>query len=391
MTENGNRKERNMTFTCFSAIGILLVVVSHIDLTAFTVGNLYPYYSFQVGIFYFISGYFYKPEEQNQVGKYILRKVKTLLIPYFCWNLVYGVITSIFHNLGFSIGSNLSLSTLIVEPILHGHQFMYNFAAWFVPALFLLEVCNVIGRKMLVWLLSWCRNKVSPLQLNKITGFDNEYIIMLLYFIIGLVTVYLAKRGSVYDWYRLPARIMFAAPIFQIGRLYNRKIEERDKLPSRIYLPILLVIQYFIVKNSAGLAFSAVWVSGFANGIWMPYLTTVTGIAFWLRIAKIATPYFVKSRIAIFMGSNTFSIMMHHIFAFILLKGVFAYFYTNTSLCGDFDMVAFLGTTDYYYLPDGMRVFQWLYLIVGISLPLFVAWGMKWVVTFQAHTKHHAV
>lgn len=352
--------ERNMTFTCLSALGILFVVVSHIDLTLFTIGNLFPYYSFQVGIFYFISGYFYKPEREEKIGGYILHKVKTLLFPYFCWNLCYGIITMVFRYLGFSIGSDLSLYTLLVAPMIHGHQFMYNFAAWFVPALFLLEICNVVGRKML-----------------SLIAIKNEYLIMLLYLIIGCVTVYLAKRGSVYDWYRLPARIMFAAPIFQMGRLYHAKIEEKDTLSSVVYFPVLLLIQYVIVKNSGGLAFSAVWVSGFANSIFTPFLTTMTGIAFWLRIARVITPLFVKSKVAVFMGNNTFSIMMHHIFAFILLKGVFAYIYSKTLLLQDFDMTSFLSTTDYYYLPNGMKVFQWLYLVVGIGFPLFVAWSLK--------------
>lgn len=136
--------KENKEFRILSAIGIILVVAGHLGYDLFDIGGLFPYYSFHVFIFLFISGYFYKDEAERHIGRYLLRKCKTLLLPYFAWNLFYGILTTLLHAAGFSIGEPLSLKTLFLSPFLDGHQFLYHFPAWFVPVLFMLEVINVL-------------------------------------------------------------------------------------------------------------------------------------------------------------------------------------------------------------------------------------------------------
>lgn len=43
----------------------------------------------------------------------------------------------------------MSLHNLFIEPFITGHQFVYNLAAWFVPALFLVEVVNLFLRRLM--------------------------------------------------------------------------------------------------------------------------------------------------------------------------------------------------------------------------------------------------
>ena len=352
------RIKRNETFVILSAIGILLILLGHLDFPLLNMGGLLPYYSFHVMLFVFISGYFYNPEEEKHIFVYLKRKVLHLLVPYFIWNLVYGIIATLLHGIGMQIGENISLYNLFIAPFLSGHQFMYQAASWFVPALFLLELCNILGRKILAMI-----------------NIRNEYVLMLLYLLIGLTTVYLAKRGSVYDYYKLPARIMLMAPCFQMGRLYKEKLKSHDTLPNYLYFPILLVIQLVIVYINYGqLAYSAVWVTGFAHSVFLPYLTTVTGIAFWLRVAKELTPLLSKSRLVMYLGTHTFSVMVHHLMGFFLLNCIFAVLSGVSERFTDFDYARF--TTDIYYvfLPDGMQEWKWLYLIVGLTLPLGISY-----------------
>ena len=54
--------KRNDTFVILSAIGIILIMLGHLDFPVLTMGGLFPYYSFHVMLFPFISGYFYKKE-----------------------------------------------------------------------------------------------------------------------------------------------------------------------------------------------------------------------------------------------------------------------------------------------------------------------------------------
>lgn len=351
---------RNQTFNFLSAIGIILVILGHLNFGVLTVGELFPYYSFQIMIFLFISGYFYNPIDEKKIMVYIKRKALHLLLPYFIWNFIYGIIATLFHTLGFTIGDNISLYNLFIAPILGGHQFMYNATAWFVPALFLVELANIVGRKILSYL------KIK-----------NEAIILILYLLIGCLAVYLSQRGSVYDYYRLPARIMFLLPAFQFGRIYKAKLEERDTLRSVIYFPILIIVQLIIVMTHAGLGFSAVWVSSFANTPFTPYLTTITGIAFFLRISKLLSPVIGKSNFVQYLGANTYSVMMNHLFSFMILKSIFSLIHHITPYFHDFDQTAFLSDIYYIYLPGGFDQLKWVYLIIGIFIPLAIAYVIQ--------------
>ena len=55
---NEKMKQRNETFVVLSAIGILLILLGHLDFPLLSMGNLFLYYSFHVMLFAFISGYF---------------------------------------------------------------------------------------------------------------------------------------------------------------------------------------------------------------------------------------------------------------------------------------------------------------------------------------------
>ena len=354
-------RNENREMRILSAIGIILVVAGHLGYNLFEIGDLFPYYSFHVFIFVFISGYFYKPESKERMGAYIGRKCLSLLLPYFLWNFVYGIVVILMRSMGFYIGGDLSFRTLLIAPFVDGHQFMYNYPAWFVPALFLIEVVNVIMRKIL-----------SLLHL------ENEWLNFAGCLLAGILTVYLAKGGHVWGYYKIPGRILFMLPGFQLGRIYKEKIEKYDRqLSDGIYLVAVILIQVLVIIWSAGLAFSAVWVTSFANSPIVPYITVCTGIAFWLRVAKILSkiPYFANKLIVI--GRNTYSIMMHHIMSFMLLKGFFYLLSRYTPLCEGFDSKMFFEEVNFVYLAGGAEASKWLYLFVGIGLPLFIAKGQK--------------
>lgn len=351
------RKEKriNGAFRILSAIGIVLVVAGHADFHIFDLGGLFPYYSFHVSVFLFISGYFYDDSAEEHIGKYIKHKLASLMAPYFIWNLFYGVLAALLRGNGFGIGEGIGVRTLFIEPFLGGHQYGFNFAAWFVPALFLIEIINVCMRRVLSWM-----------HLRK------EWLICGGCLLVGVLTVWLAIGGHVWGYYKFPGRILFMLPVFQAGHLYRVKLEKFDRLPNGTYMFGLLVIQLVIVCSCAGLAYSTVWCSGFVNGPLIPYLTILTGIAFWLRIAKMLEPLFEKWKLAEEIGKNTFSIMMHHILGFMLVKGVFYLLSGWTEYFSDFDAAAFLSDIGYIYVPGGVQVFKWVYLFVGIALPLLI-------------------
>ena len=61
----------------------------------------------------------------------------------------------------------------------------------------------------------------------------------------------------------------------------------------------------------------------FDNGCVLPYVTAITGIAFWLRVAKLITPIIKNKKLVRMISDNTYSIMIHHIFAFMIVNWAF--------------------------------------------------------------------
>lgn len=345
----------NMQLRILSALAMILVVMGHVDEQLLTIGGLFPYYSFHIALFLFISGYFYGPEKEEQIGAYLAGKARSLLLPYFIWNLIYGLLVVLMRAAGFYIGNGPSLWTLFAEPFLSGHQFLYNAPAWFVPALFLTEAVNVMLRRLL-----------GPVHVK------NEWVLMGLYLCLGFAVAWLSAHGYVYDWYRIPGRIMYMLPCYQMGQLYRRRLERHDRLPDWLYFGILFVTQLLLTSFCNGLAVSAAWVNGFLNGPVVPYVTAATGIAFWLRISRLLTPVLSESGFWNYFGSNTFAVMMHQIMAFFAVKSVFALGNSAAGWFADFDWNAYLTDVYYVYLPAGLPQYRMLYVIAGICLPLLL-------------------
>ena len=73
---------RNQTFQFLTVIGILSVIMGHVDLDTFPLMNTwFTPYSYHMALFVFISGYFYKECNHSSVrsaGQYTWKKVKTL-------------------------------------------------------------------------------------------------------------------------------------------------------------------------------------------------------------------------------------------------------------------------------------------------------------------------
>lgn len=372
MTET---KQYNMTFCILSALAIIMVVAGHIGYNIMTVGDLFPYYSFHVPLFMFISGYFYRESEEEHPLLYIKRKIRRMLVPYLIWNLVYGLMAWALRAVGFSMGEAVSLRTLLISPVISGYQFIYNYAAWFVPVLFIIEAMNLSARLILrrveglmaKW-LNRRRGREDGVDLTWLT----ECIMLFGSLIVGMTVVWLAVGGHVWGHYKAPGRILFLFPCFQMGQFYRQKLERHDTLGNLPYFTIVIGIQLLFNMFCNGLAFSSVWCTGFANGPVIPYMTIMSGIAFWLRVARVLTPLLEKSKAVRYLGRNTYAVMMHHVAVFMLIKAMIAGVASSTGLCADFDFGQYYANIDYFYLVRGVEQFKMVYLAAGVVLPLIL-------------------
>ncbi|MBR6389851.1 MAG: acyltransferase family protein [Lachnospiraceae bacterium] len=358
--------DRNRTMGILTGIAIILVVLGHLDMNELSVFGLFPYYSFHVCIFLFVSGYFYKPESETGVFKFIGRKALRLLLPYYICNLIYGIISTVLSKYGFTFCQPISLRNLFIEPFLGGHQFGLNFASWFVPALFIVEVINILARRFLTLI------RLTDELLLRIHT-DRDVIMFVCTLAAGIATVYLAQGGHVWGLYKTPGRILFMIPVYELGILYRSHLEEYDKrIPDAVCLGALCAVQLIIYSLSEGLLnFSVVWCTSFASYAWVPYATTVTGTWLWLRIARMITdssPGHALDRI----GASSFHIMMHHVAVFRVIDLIMY----GLSLCiKDMtppDMTRYLTDAVYVYLPGDMYPWKCVYLAAGILIPVFI-------------------
>ncbi|MDE6846647.1 MAG: acyltransferase family protein [Lachnospiraceae bacterium] len=380
------KDQYNMTFCILSALTIIMVVAGHCGYHIMTVGELFPYYSFHVPLFMFISGYFYKDSEEKHPLEYVKKKVRRLLVPYLIWNLVYGVVAWAMRGAEFTMGEPISFQTLFIEPFLHGYQFIYNYAAWFVPVLFVVEMMNLFARAILrsvirgIWHLykKISGRTASVSELEKQESMI-EWVMLAGSLLVGITVVWLAIGGHVWGNYKAPGRILLLFPCFQMGQFYLKKLEKRDTLGNVPYFAVLIGLQVILNVFFNGLAFSSVWCTGFANGPVMPYITTVSGIAFWLRVAKIITPIFAKSRSMRYLGRNTYAVMVHHVMAFMIVKMVIAAVAAYTGMCADFDFEQYYSNIDYFYFVRGVEQFAMVYLAAGVIMPLGIQAGLDWV------------
>ena len=129
------KQETNIPFCLLSVLGIIFVVDGHLNHSFFDIEGLIPYYAFHMPLFVFISGYFFRMKEGESLWRFAKRKFLRLMIPYYLWNLIYGLLAAFLRRNGFLFGEPITLDTLLLEPFCLGYQFILNHAAWFESVL----------------------------------------------------------------------------------------------------------------------------------------------------------------------------------------------------------------------------------------------------------------
>ena len=359
LSENSSQRI-DFQFRLLYAIAIVFVVAGHAGNGGINIFfDWFTPYAFHLGIFAFGSGYFYKVVHADNQVVYLKRKIKRLIIPFFLCNTFYGFLILVMRPLGMAMGSEMNLSTLIIEPLQHGHQFVYNLGTWFVIPLFVVEIFNNI--------------------LNKFLGFLKKIrilIIFIIYLILGALSVSMAQHGWNTGWFLLLTRSMFLLPIFGLGMLY-REYRMFDCINSWIFIGFIMFLQYLLLLYYNGpRPVNICWMTGFEGGVLLPFCLEFLGIFFWLRISALLTPIAQKSKVIAMIGAHTFEIMAHHLIAMVGLKAIFAMFALLIPMSFDFQL--FTHNIWYYYCPKGIWQTHFFYVIVGVTLPLiYVALKQK--------------
>ncbi len=338
------QKKSNKQFMVLSIIGIVIMVCCHFS------GELYKYvkaFPF-IAIFIFISGYFYKEENERNIGIYIWHKFKKLMIPFYILNLLYGIIATILRNADIiNYGENITLYNFFIQPFINNSQYILNFPSWFLPTLFLTNISYAIIHK-------YSKKK--------------EYFLLIILVVAQIITVKfsdLAKNQTIIVCF---FKVIFFLPFMQIGFMYKNTWQKLDeKIPTIPYLIILWAINFVAYKKYGNIIYDMHDFSGFINYLpFLPIITSVSSILFFTRISKVLSKYIGDNKIVNYVGNHTFAILCHHVFALFLFDWLL--YAINPPY---FDIEHFKRGWMYIYeIPGWIIQLHFAYLFLGISIPL---------------------
>ena len=291
----------NKAFMILSALGIIFVVDEHLGRSVSFLTQIFPYDSFFMPMFAFVSGYFFREkhlESWQSFLQFSVKKVKNLLLPYFGWIIFYGILTAILRALNLSEIGNISLIDLIHNIATGGTSFFFNDSAWFVPLLF----CVVIGYGII----------------RKIFGRHwNDWIAMAIFALFGAAAVYASHTSlHVHNLYMF-LKIPFFLQFYHLAVLFRNKLEKGFDQISTVTICGCAVAANIVLLAiyGEGIAFPlCATMSGFyTNNHFLPLITSITGIAFWLKISKALVPILGQNRLVNFISDHTAFIMTHHL------------------------------------------------------------------------------
>ena len=335
------------------ALAILLVVSGHLE---FSIFGMFPPYSFQLALFFFISGMLFKDKYIFDLKTYFLKRIKSLLFPYFAYEFVYLVITCIIYRLsGTFWGDTISLKSFFITPFLNGHQLLLCAPLWFVPQLFL-TLCSF------VILMNLMNNLSYKLRIVFFSGLG-----------FGAIPIFKLVGNSTISL--LVMKLMFSLFFVYLGYFYIKHIKDRINIFSPKYIAFVLCVQAFLwlfnrdftPEHGIGLSYVLVW-GRFDDQLIVPILTAITGIWFSLFFIDLIYEYCKDIKLIHYIGDNTYHIMANHTFVMYLITMALCYF-NHTQI----DM-----TNNIYLIYNPIQT-TYMYFIIVVLITTYMGQLQKYI------------
>ena len=307
-----SKEDFSTKVTILKALAILLVVSGHLE---FSLMGMFTPYSFQLALFFFISGYLFKTKYLDEVQTFIKRRAKSLLLPYFLYNLFYLCVTVlIFKWTGKFWGEPITLKNFFITPFLNGHQFNLACPLWFVTQLFI---------SMVVFLFLFrCLRAIK----------NNHNFHLIVFSILGFLAIPIAKTFKIDPITLIVIRTIFSLFFIYLGFYYKEYIENKINIFSPKWLGAIITIQSILwmfnrdydPRHGIGLSYVLVW-ARFDEQIIVPIFTSLTGIWASLFIVKMLYPYLKNIKFIQTIGENTYHIMANHLLVMYIITAIFLY------------------------------------------------------------------
>lgn len=326
------------------ALAIMLVVSGHLE---FSLIPMFPPYSFQLALFFFISGMLFN-EKYNFI-EFFKRRFKSLLKPYIIYSIIYLLITiAITPLIGKFWGMDINWFNELVIPFLTGHQIDLTCPLWFVPQLFttliFYHICNKFKLHTIIYIIL----ALAAIQLGEFK--ENLYVLYLL-------------------------RTMYSLLFVHLGYIYKTR-GQANLFTSKILYSIITIQAILWLTNAdytpedgIGLSYILVW-GDFSNKI-VPILTSITGIWISLFIIEVSWNYIKDWDFLHKIGENTYHIMANHLFVFNIITYLLLWMKNIP-----FDVK---NSASIYWFYAPLKT-TYLYFLAGIVVPVIVAEFVKKVI-----------
>lgn len=326
----GNNK-KDIVLNIVKGLAILAVVIGH----ASGDGSFSDKFvnQFHLSAFFFVAGYFIKNSDIRTPFKFIIKKIKSLYIPFI---LICFMITSV-ETIAIKIYNHDTTSILdtlymYMNWIVKGY-WVSSLATpmWFVIALFIdLIYCIFILRFRILSIII----SITLMLIAKFFIKENSSIFMmsLFYLPITLCGYYFTRIRKYYDdiYIRQPLRIISLLVLIIISVL-------NEQLGSLQLVHLLNEMPYTIIFSS------------------------LVGFLFLYELSKLISKYNISKAIS-YLGDISFSIMSFHLTGFLIFN-IILYYYGELRK----DQLYTWQTDNYFYILS--------YIILGVITPLCIHIG----------------
>lgn len=352
-----NKKEFSNKVNVLKAFAILLVVSGHLEFSLF---GMFTPYSFQLALFFFISGYLFKEKYLDDISTFVQRRAKSLLLPYFLYNTFYLAVTVLIARLtGKFWGMPLSFKNFFITPFLNGHQFDLSCPLWFVTQLFM---------TMMVFLFLF-----RMLRALK----NNRYFHLAVFTILGVLAIPLSKIVHLDAFTLIVVRIMFSVFFVYLGYYYRHFIEDKIDIFTYKWFWTIICIQSVLwlfnrdydPEHGIGLSYVLVW-ARFDEQLIVPVISAITGIWASLWVLKITYPYLKSSKFVRLMGENTYHIMANHLLVMYIITAIFLYINGIP--------IQERANHDIYWIYNPVQT-TYLYFVLTMVISTYIGVVLKWI------------
>ena len=418
-------ENRNYQMCILSTFAIIFVVLGHIrfgvvDMSETgTIYGWFPYYSFHLPVFLFISGYFFKdlpskglpssnpvpakrPETGcpqragllRELGLFVLHKIKNLLLPYFVVTGLFLLFNSLLTAWGFTWPQPFTFENWLLAPWTKLYVLTFAVPAWYLIALFLAEMYFMLLRLSIYRILRKLLVKPRSQSLHASPGTSKsaspdasgsklqakdclaEVIMLLLTLMLGILALIIHAQPGISETASVYLRSVLMLFFMQAGLLYRKHLEKKDTLQSVPYFLIVFAVQFLIIllSGNSRLSPGLYGLVGFEAFGYDYFLAGLTGIALYLRISRILASTARRSRLVLFISSSTKYIMEFHVFGFFLLNALFSVLSKGTFLetfLADFNNARWHSYL-YYTMFENPRMIPF-YLVAGMGISLIIA------------------